>query len=194
MKNNKLYLIKDLAQVYLNNRSVNMLLNSSAIDRVEIMVKYLLKAAKHSGGIILSEDEKVAAVYLKRKKDLWGKIKEYIWINIFIKYVIGADCSAKFKAHQRYVSEQYPDREIMQIVLLSLTIKTLNDPRHMEVMNNLIEISNKSKTPIYLETSTPPFIPFFEKFGFDMYHEWDRGVNDFPLWFYKRECENMMSK
>lgn len=194
MKSNRTQLIKDLTQVYLSNRSVNWMLNSSSHERVEVMIKYLLKAANSAGGIVLSDDERLAAVYLHRKKDFLGRLKEFIWINIFIKYVICSDCASKFKAHQKYLRHQYPDKEIMQVVLLSVTPKTITDMRMDKVMRNLIEVSEREKKPIYLETSAPPLIPFFEKYGFEMYHEWDRGVTNFPLWLYKRECKNMALK
>lgn len=56
-----------------------------------------------------------------------------------------------------------------------------------KLLNDLIDESNIQKRPIYLETSTLKNIPWYKKFGFDVYNELDLGYN---LFFLKRELNS----
>ena len=56
--------------------------------------------------------------------------------------------------------------------------------RGSSLLDELITRSNSVNRPIYLETSTLRNIPWYKKFGFQIYEELDLG---YKLFFLKRE-------
>jgi len=55
-----------------------------------------------------------------------------------------------------------------------------------KMLQEIINFSNSSNRPIYLETSTVKNLPWYEKFGFEVYNEHDL---TYHLYFFKRDVK-----
>ncbi|MFM9500732.1 GNAT family N-acetyltransferase, partial [Streptomyces galilaeus] len=55
-----------------------------------------------------------------------------------------------------------------------------------KLLQDIIDYSNSNNRPIYLETSTVKNLPWYEKFGFEVYNEQDL---TYHLYFFKRDVK-----
>lgn len=55
-----------------------------------------------------------------------------------------------------------------------------------KLLQEIIDYSNNNNRPIYLETSTVKNLPWYEKFGFEVYNEQDL---TYHLYFFKRDAK-----
>ena len=61
------------------------------------------------------------------------------------------------------------------------------------MLNALIQASEKTKIPIYLDTETERNVKWYERFGFKTVEQMTLPVIEQPMWAMKREPENILT-
>jgi ribosomal protein S18 acetylase RimI-like enzyme len=135
------------------------------------------------GEVFLTEDKKACALVLypdKKKTNLKSLLLDVqlIFSCIGIENIKKAlDREAKIKQIQPKVLMSY-------LWFIGVDTDYQNKGVGSNLLNDIIKDSNHKERPIYLETSTLKNLPWYKKFGFQIYNKLDLGYN---LFFLKRE-------
>jgi ribosomal protein S18 acetylase RimI-like enzyme len=181
---NKALITEILYQSFKENKSVNYIVkqDSKRENRIKSLMDYSFDVCYLFGDIYLSEDDKACALvlYPEQKK---ATLKS---ISLDIKLMlncIGIGNIAKALNRESKIKEIQPKEKIYYLWFIGV------DPRYQgkgigsKLMEELIKDSEEKQRPIYLETSTLKNIPWYKKFGFEIYHELEFS---YKLFFLKR--------
>ncbi|WP_118194287.1 GNAT family N-acetyltransferase [Albibacterium indicum] len=180
----KALILDILTESFKNNRSVNYIASSSGNneDKVRALMDYSFEVCRRFGDVYLSDDREAVALvlYPDRKKT------NLSMIMLDVKLVLNCIGIANIgKALKRESSIKKLQPQVPMYYLWFIGVHPDKQGRGIgsQLMNELILESQKMKRPVYLETSTLTNIPWYKKFGFDIYNELNLSYN---LYFLNR--------
>lgn len=175
-----------LTDSFETNQSVNYIVkqDKKRLKRIRSLMDYSFEICYSFGEVFLSEDKSACALILfpdKKKTTLKS-------ILLDIKLILSCiglsnirkalNRESKIKAIQR--------KELMYYLwFIGVDPKLQNKGIGTELLDNIIKDSNLMERPIYLETSTLKNLPWYRKFGFDIYNELDLS---YKLFFLRKEA------
>lgn len=175
-------IIDILTQSFQDNQSVNYLIPSDGrrINRIRALMDYSYETCKLFGKVYLSDDKKGCALisFPDRKKttlkSLWLEVK-------LILNGIGFGNISKAVNREKEISKNYPKAPIYYLWFIGVRPENQNSGIGQKLMSELLDESARMKRSIYLETSTTKNIPWYKKFGLDVYNQLDFGYNLFLI-------------
>jgi Acetyltransferase (GNAT) family len=176
--------IEILSLSFYDNQSVNYIINHGH-NRKEIaaLMDYSFDVCQEFGDIWLSENREACALVLyphtKRTtiKSVWFDIK-------LIFQAIGLTNIQKAIGRESKIKMLQPKVEMAYLWFIGV------DPHHQHAGNGsnllkeVIAEAQKRNLPVYLETSTLKNLPWYKRFGFEIYNQLELG---YTLFFLKRE-------
>lgn len=165
-------ILEILTESFKNNRSVNYITGASEGNqkRVRALMDYSFEVCYRFGDIYLSDDRNAVALilYSERKKTNLSTIMldAKLVLNCIGIFNIG-------KALKRESSIKKLQSKDPMYYLWFIGVHPDKQGKGIgsQLMSELILESQKMKRPVYLETSTLTNIPWYKKFGFDIYNE-----------------------
>ncbi len=180
--NDKKIVVDILVRSFDDNRSVNYLIpqGPSRQNKLQGLMQYSFDYCQIFGKVLLSDDEKACAllVYPDKKKTSLQSIA------LDIKLAFGAIGITRLRrALQResIISSLHPDPKICYLWFIGVTPSDQNQGKGTELLNQIVEQNKELNREIFLETSAEKNIPFYRKFGFQIYKELDFGYRLYCL-------------
>ena len=171
-----------LTESFKDNQSVNYLIPSDSrrLKRIRALMDYSYETCRLFGKVYLSDDRSGCALisFPERKKttlkSLWLEVK-------LILNGIGFDNISKAINREKEISKNYPSNLIYYLWFIGVRPDSQNNGVGQKLMAEIVKESERMKRPIYLETSTMKNIPWYKKFGLDVYNQLDFGYNLFLI-------------
>ena len=89
---------------------------------------------------------------------------------------------------ENYIKKYHPKSNYIYLWFLGVNPEKQGKGTGKKLLQDLLDIADNEVLPVYLETSNPRNLNFYQKFGFDIYHEWNAPFISFKVWFMKRNC------
>ncbi|NIJ52208.1 GNAT family N-acetyltransferase [Dyadobacter arcticus] len=171
-----------LTESFKDNQSVNYLIpaDNRRLKRIRALMDYSYETCKLFGKVYVSDDKSGCALisFPERKKmtlkSLWLEVK-------LILNGIGFSNVSKAIKREKEISKNYPKSKIFYLWFIGVRPDSQNNGVGQKLMAEIIKESERMKRPIYLETSTMKNIPWYKKFGLDVYNQLDFGYNLFLI-------------
>ena len=174
-----------LTKSFDTNQSVNYIVkqDKKRIKRISALMDYSFEVCYRFGDVFLSDNEKACALVLYPDK----KSTTFKSILLDLKLVfscIGIENIKKALARESKIRQLQPRGVMSYLWFIGVYPEHQNQGIGNRLLNSIIEDSDQKQRPIYLETSTLKNVPWYKKFGFQIYNELDFTYN---LFFLSRE-------
>jgi len=175
-----------LTYSFADNKSVNYVIKQDKFrtKRLEKLMEYSFDYCRLFGEVYLSDDKKACALLVlpdKKKTTL-----KSIVLDIRLAWsCVGVSNLKKVMEREARIKALHPNAAMYYLWFIGVQPDDQNKGVGSFLLKQLIQRSGELQRPMYLETSTLKNIPWYEKFGFSIYHELDFGYKLFCL---KREC------
>lgn len=175
-RKDKSKIISLLAQSFEENQSVNFIVGKGGnkLKRIYALMDYSYEICAQFGEVLLSDDGKACALllfpHLKRLtlKSIWLDIK-------LIFQTIGITRLRKAINRETQIKKLQPKAEMAYLWFIGV------DPQHQhlgigsKLFKEVLAEAKLKNLPVYLETSTLQNLPWYERFGFHIYHKLELG-------------------
>lgn len=175
-------IIDILTESFKDNQSVNYLIpaDNRRLNRIRALMDYSYETCKLFGKVYLSDDKKGCALvsFPERKKTTLKSL----WLEVaLILNGIGFANISKAISREKAISKNYPSAPIYYLWFIGVQPDSQNNGVGKKLMEEIIAESERLKRPIYLETSTVKNIPWYKKFGLNVYNQLDFGYTLFLI-------------
>lgn len=174
-----------LTKSFDTNQSVNYIVkqDQKRIQRVRSLMEYSFEVCYLVGDVFLSDDKKSCALitYPDKKKTT---LKSVLLDVKLILSAVGIKNIKKTLAREGMINKMHPKEPMYYLWFIGVDPEHQNEGIGSILLDDIIEDSEHKGRPIYLETSTVKNLPWYKKFGFQIYHELDL---TYKLFFLKRE-------
>ncbi|MEJ5996264.1 GNAT family N-acetyltransferase [Pedobacter sp. Du54] len=186
--NDKDRAVEILTYAFDQNASVNFIVKQDELRliRIKKLMEYAFEVCYRFGKVVLSDDRKACALLLypdlkKMTIELVSHdLKLIIWSIGVCNVVKAIKREAKIKAVQPRVRMAY-------IWFIGVEPKYQKFGLGKKLMNEVIIACQQENRPIYLETSTLANLPWYKKFGFEVYDMLELG---YQLYFLRLPFSN----
>jgi hypothetical protein len=180
-------IIDILTQSFESNQSVNYVVNQDEkrINRIRALMDYSFEVCYLFGDVFISDNKKACAliVYPDKKKTTLKSI--LLDIKLIIQS-IGTKNVMKALSREALVKKIQPKIAMTYLWFIGVGLEDQNNGFGSDLLHSIIQYSNENNRPIYLETSTVRNLPWYSKFGFEVYSEQDLS---YRLYFLKRDLK-----
>ncbi len=174
-----------LTKSFDTNQSVNYIVkqDKNRIKRVRALMDYSFEVCYMFGNVFLSDNKKACALILfpDRKKTTLTSI--LLDIKLILSCV-GLGNIKKALGRESKIKKIQPNELMYYLWFIGVDPEYQNTGIGSELLNAIITDSHLKKRTIYLETSTLKNLPWYQKFGFQIYSELDLS---YKLFFLKKE-------
>lgn len=182
--NDKSLVVDILTKSFDTNQSVNYIVKQDKHrrKRVSALMDYSFEVCYLFGDVFLSDDKKACALvtYPDKKKTT---LKSILLDIKLILSCVGLKNIKKTLARESAINKIQPKEPKYYLWFIGVEPEYQSEGIGSVLLNEIIEDSEHKKRPVYLETSTLKNLPWYKKFGFDIYHELDLS---YKLFFLKR--------
>jgi ribosomal protein S18 acetylase RimI-like enzyme len=162
-----------LTKAFETNKSVNYTVKQDhkRIERIKRLMAYSFDVCSLFGSVYLSEDKKACALILfpETKKTTWNTILLDARLAL---QVIGLTRIKRVLNRESRIHQGYPPQEpILYLWFLAVDPAFQGQGKGKALLNEIIHESTRSNRSLYLETSMPDNVPFYQKNGFEVYNQ-----------------------
>lgn len=167
------HLVADLlTRSFDSNPSVNYIIkqDNKRTERIYKLMEYSFEICYSFGGIYLSADNKACALtLLPDSKKITFKT---LWLDVQLAFsVIGLGRIRKILAREKEITKVYPKEQIYYLWFLGVEPGYQRKGIGSALLQEIIEESRLLRRPVYLETSLPENVLFYEKYNFTVYQQ-----------------------
>ena len=171
-----------LAASFDDNRSVNYIAkqDKKRAKRIRNLMAYSFEVCYLFGEVFLTEDKKACALILypdKKKTTLKSTLLD---IQLIIS-CIGIENVKKALAREAKITKLQPKDDGCYLWFIGVDPIYQDRGIGSDLLKKIIIDSERKQRSIYLETSTGRNLPWYKKFGFQIYNELDLGYRLFFL-------------
>ena len=187
-KRERAVIVDVLAKAFDQNRSVNWVIKNDKKrkNRIRALVGYSPTICSKVSGVLLSPDAKGSVLFDLPHQPKKDKIDLLINELRLAFSVIGLSKVIRVLKRERYIKRYHPKKEFMYLWFIGVFPDGQGQGVGGRLMEQVLAIAERKGLPIYLETSTPENLPFYQKWGFEVYHRWDSQLTGFPIWFLQK--------
>lgn len=174
-----------LARSFKNNQSVNYIAKSAQnnFGRIQNLMDYSFEVCYRFGEVYLSDDRTAAALVLYPEKKKGNFSSMLLDIKLVLNCIGVSNVGRALKRESR-IKKIQPQIPMYYLWFIGVHPDHQATGIGSQLMEEIIKDSERMQKPIYLETSTLSNLPWYKKFGFDIYHELDLS---YKLYFLNRE-------
>ncbi|MES2446625.1 MAG: GNAT family N-acetyltransferase [Bacteroidota bacterium] len=182
--NEKNLIVDILTKSFESNQSVNYIVkqDEKKLKRIEALMNYSFEVCYLFGDVFLSDDNKACALVLYPDKKKTTIKSIMLDVNLILSCV-GIENIKKTLDREAIIKKIQPKVPMYYLWFIGVDPEYQNTGIGSELLKEIIEDSRRKEQPIYLETSTLKNLPWYKKFGFDIYHEADLS---YKLFFLKK--------
>jgi ribosomal protein S18 acetylase RimI-like enzyme len=174
-----------LTKSFDSNKSVNYVVkqDKKREKRIRKLMDYSFELCWESGEIYLTPDKKAVALILlphNKKTSLKSIFQD---LNLAISS-IGITRVSKVLKLESTIKKNYP-KCLMYISFIGVSPESQRAGIGSSLLKDIIQLSNKRKIPIYLETSMSENVAFYEKHNFELYKQLEP---EHVIYLFKRDA------
>lgn len=182
---NKKEVVDILAQSFLDNKSVNYIIKQDNKKHLRIkgLMEYSFEQCSLFGKIYFSDDGSTCAliIYPDKKKTTFKSV--YLDIKLVLQSTGIANLRKAIK-REAEIKKHQPSTPLCYLWFIGVNPSHQNKGLGTRLMEKIISDASVEKRTLCLETSTERNIPWYKKFGFEIYKELDFG---YKLYCMKKE-------
>lgn len=186
-KSDKSLIVEILAKSFDSNLSVNYIIKQDGkrTKRIWALMDYSFEVCSAFGDVFLSDDNKACAlvVYPDKKKSSFQSTLLDIKL---IFQAVGIGNISKTLNREKLIKGIQPPIPMSYLWFIGVDPDSQGLGIGSKLLQEIIDYSNGNNRPIYLETSTVKNLPWYEKFGFEVYNEQNL---TYHLYFFKRDIK-----
>lgn len=177
-------IVEILTKSFDSNLSVNYIIkqDSKRSERIRALMDYSFEICYLFGEVFFSNDNKACAliVYPDKKKTTLKSI----WLDVkLILQCVGLSNVKKTLNREKLISKVHPKILFSYLWFIGVAPEDQGKGIGSKLLQSVLDYSNHENRPVYLETSTMKNVPWYDKFGFEAYHEEDLSYH---LYFFRR--------
>jgi len=174
-----------LSSSFQGNQSVNYIIpqDRHRLRRIRALMEYSFEICRLNGNIWLSDDGSACALalYPDENKGSWRSFL----LNIqFIVRCTGLSMLRKTLSREALIRSIRPRGRICYLWFIGVDPVLQGSGRGSRLLGEVLKESDRLLRPVYLETSVPENIGWYEGLGFSVYHV--DNTMGYPLFFLKR--------
>ncbi|MFA6275791.1 MAG: GNAT family N-acetyltransferase [Pedobacter sp.] len=182
--NDKQLVVEILTKSFINNKSVNYIIPQNELKTYSIykLMAYSFEVCSICGKVVLSDDGKACALilYPEQKK----RTLKFFWLDLKLLLTsVGIQNARKALTRKKKINAAQPKLRMAYLWFIGVDPKYQKFGLGKKLMEEIIINTMQDNRPIYLETSTIENLPWYKKFGFEVY---DELILDYTLYFLKR--------
>jgi len=178
----KQLIVDILAGSFQENQSVNFIIKQDKrkAARIRALMDYSFEICSLFGEVYLSDNKKRCAliIYPDKKRTTLRSIS--LDIKLAIK-CLGIKNLLKAISRENMIAKEHPNELMYHLWFIGVSIESQHSGVGSSLLQDLINEGQKQKRAVYLETSTLKNIPWYQRFGFEIYNEIDLGYKLFFL-------------
>ncbi len=186
----KAVVVDIITKTFDSNPSVNSVIGATGNRRKKIqrLAEFAFIKALNKNGAYLSNNKKGAALFYRADQNSFS-LKEQFYELRFALTSIPIKNIFKVLKREAYFKKIRPqDGKFYYFWFLGVLENGNN--AGFELKNCIFEKANQDHLPIYLETSVYRNVTAYQRFGFEIYHEWQDVENGHTVWFMKKNLFN----
>jgi GNAT superfamily N-acetyltransferase len=181
-KSDKATVTDILSSAFSENRSVNYVIpqDEKKMQRIRKLMAYSFDVCFAFGEVYLSDCRRACALvlYPGRKRITLQSISWDIRLAIT---VFGLSRTAKVLSREQSIKKHHPPGNIFYCWYIGVQQGFQRNGTGRQLLHELLQKSEELKLPVYLETSTPENVPWYQRAGFEVYAEEKFGYRLFFL-------------
>jgi ribosomal protein S18 acetylase RimI-like enzyme len=172
-----------LARSFKNNKSVHFITGNGPNQekRIHALMDYSFEVCNLFGEIWLSDNRQACALILFPQ--LKRTTIKSIWLDIkLITNAIGLKGITKVLQRESGIKKIQPKISMTYLWFIGVDPAYQHHGTGSELLSAILANASKKDLPVYLETSTIENLPWYQRFGFEIY---DQLILDYTLFFFK---------
>jgi ribosomal protein S18 acetylase RimI-like enzyme len=177
-RGDKELIVNILTDSFKENKSVNYIINqnSKRLHRIKGLMEYSFETCLAFGQVLLSDDNKACAVIIypdKKRTSL-----KSVWLDTKLAFsCIGISNLGKAMKREAAIKKGHPAALLSYLWFIGVRPQEQGKGAGSHLLSEIIDKSKAEGRIICLETSTEKNLPWYKKFGFEIYNKLDFGYN-----------------
>ncbi len=166
----KSHVIQILAKSFSDNKSVNYVVKQDQRreERIKVLMEYSFDVCHAFGEVWMSDDDQACALILFPDKKRTS-IRTILWDVKLALSGIGIDRVITVLKRETMIKSNHPKEPFAYLWFIGVNPEEQNKGIGSSFIQEVIQECERKNRPIYLETSTQKNIPFYQKFGFEIF-------------------------
>jgi ribosomal protein S18 acetylase RimI-like enzyme len=178
VRGDKELIVNILTNSFKDNKSVNYIIkqDSKGLRRIRGLMEYSFEICLAFGQVLLSDDNKACALVLypdKKKTSL-----KSVWLDTKLAFsCIGISNLGKAMKREADIKKGHPAALLSYLWFIGVRPQEQGKGAGSHLLSEIIDKSKAEDRIICLETSTERNLPWYKKFGFEIYNKLDFGYD-----------------
>jgi len=176
-------IVKILAPAFSDNLSVNRCVkqDSNRLKRIENQIKYISRICIRNNMAFIN-NEKTSAVLCHLTSGKKATIMDDLY---YLFCVSGVRLGLQLMKREKLLKQIVPEAEGCHLWFIGVDKNCQGKGLGSAAMGDIKQMCKEKNLPIYLETSNPRNLKFYEKNGFELYYKIQLPTDDFELYFFR---------
>lgn len=161
-----------LSDSFFDNRSVNYVIpqDHRKKAKIEKLMAYSFDVCHAFGEVYLSDCRRACALVLYPESK--RTTLQSIWWDLKLAAsVFGLARTIRVLSREQLIQKHHPSFPIFYLWFIGVQRNFQHAGIGRQLLQDLLQLSKTQQRPVYLETSTPENVPWYQKQGFEVYAE-----------------------
>jgi ribosomal protein S18 acetylase RimI-like enzyme len=162
--------IEILRSAFDDNKNVNYVVkqDEKRAERIKDLMTYSFNMCNTFGEVWIADDEQACALILFPDKKRTS-FRTLLWDLKLALSVIGIDRVSAVLKREAMIKSNHPKEPIAYLWFIGVNPQSQSKGHGSAFLKEVIHTCERKKRPIYLETSMEKNLPFYKKFGFEIF-------------------------
>ncbi|HNP08180.1 MAG TPA: GNAT family N-acetyltransferase [Cyclobacteriaceae bacterium] len=160
-----------LSKSFLDNKSTNYVVKQDhkREDRIRRLVEYSFYQCIYFGEVLISDNNKGCALIMIPSQKRFS-IRAIFWDIKLALSAIGLTRVLKVMKREKIVKTHHPNDKVCYLWFIGVDPLYQNEGTGSKLLMEILDKYDKRGMPIYLETSVDRNLPWYKRFGFEIFN------------------------